>query len=112
AECGGMLALLEALADAEGHAAPMWGLLEGSARLGRRFQGIGAQAVELPEGPMRGHTFHHARMDSGMQPLCTARCPNDGPMAEAVYRRQRLTASFVHFYFPANPAAAAALFLP
>ena len=33
AECGGMLALLEALADKEGNAAPMWGLLEGSARL-------------------------------------------------------------------------------
>lgn len=112
AECGGMLALLEALADADGNAAPMWGLLEGSARLARRFQGIGAQAVDLPEGLLRGHTFHHARMDSDMQPLCAARCPNGGPMAEAVYRRQRLTASFVHFYFPSNPAAAAALFLP
>jgi len=31
---------------------------------------------------------------------------------EAIYRSQRLTASYVHFYFPSNPAAAAALFLP
>jgi len=112
AECGGMLALLEALADADGNAAPMWGLLEGSARLQPRFAGIGPQTVALPEGELRGHSFHHARMDSGMQPLCTARCPNDGPVAEAVYRRGRLTATFVHFYFPSNPEAAAALFLP
>ena len=31
---------------------------------------------------------------------------------EAVYRRQRLTASYVHLYFPSNPQAAARLFLP
>lgn len=112
AECGGMLALLEALADKEGHAAPMWGLLEGSARLQARFAGLGPQEAELPEGTLRAHTYHHARMDSGMTPLCRARCPNDSPTSEAVYRRKRLTASFLHFYFPSNPEAAAGLFLP
>lgn len=112
AECGGMLALLEALADVDGNAAPMWGLLEGSARLQKRFAGLGPQQVELPEGELRAHTYHHARMDSGMQPLCSSRCPNDSPTVEAVYRRQRLTASFLHFYFPSNPEAAAGLFLP
>ncbi|WP_420427055.1 cobyrinate a,c-diamide synthase [Algiphilus sp.] len=112
AECGGMLALLDALADVDGAAAPMWGLLEGSARLTSRVVGIGPQEVAFPEGVLRGHSFHHARMDSAMQPLCTAQCPNGGPMAEAVYRRKRLTATFVHSYFPSNPAATAALFLP
>ena len=112
AECGGMLALLEALADKEGNAAPMWGLLEGSARLQARFAGLGPQEAELPEGVLRAHTYHHARMDSGMTPLCMARCPNDSPTSEAVYRRKRLTASFLHFYFPSNPEAAARLFLP
>lgn len=112
AECGGMLALLDTLADAEGGTAPMWGLLPGSARLQKRFVGLGAQEVTLPEGTLRGHTYHHARMDSTAAPLAVARCPNGGPMAESVYRHERLTASFVHFWFPSNPRAAAQLFLP
>jgi cobyrinic acid a,c-diamide synthase len=29
-----------------------------------------------------------------------------------VYRDRRLTASFVHFYFPSHPEAAMRLFLP
>jgi cobyrinic acid a,c-diamide synthase len=29
-----------------------------------------------------------------------------------VFRHQGLTASYVHFYFPSNPAAVAGLFLP
>jgi len=33
-------------------------------------------------------------------------------MAAADCGNQRLTASYMHFYFPSNPAAAAALFLP
>jgi cobyrinic acid a,c-diamide synthase len=33
-----------------------------------------------------------------------------GREGEAIYRLGRLTASYVHFYFPSNPAAVAALF--
>jgi len=35
-----------------------------------------------------------------------------GSPGEAVYRLGRLTASYVHLYFPSNPDAAASLFLP
>jgi cobyrinic acid a,c-diamide synthase len=38
--------------------------------------------------------------------------PDGGPSREGVYRRERFTASFMHFYFPSNPAAAVALFQP
>ena len=34
------------------------------------------------------------------------------PVAEAVYRLGRLTASYIHFYLPSNPRAAAELLLP
>ena len=37
---------------------------------------------------------------------------NGGRGAEAVYRCGRLTASYVHFYFPSNPSALAALLAP
>nr|WP_245539043.1 cobyrinate a,c-diamide synthase [Thioflavicoccus mobilis] len=111
AECGGMLYLLERLADAQGHEAAMAGLLPGEARMQGRLAALGPQEVALPEGALRGHTFHHSRLETPLAPLTRARCPNGRETAEAVYRRGRLTASYVHLYFPSNPTAAARLFL-
>ena len=45
-------------------------------------------------------------------PLARGVCPNGKPVAEAVYRLGRLTASYIHFYLPSNPRAAAELLLP
>jgi cobyrinic acid a,c-diamide synthase len=42
-------------------------------------------------------------------PIVRARTPDDRD-GEAIYRLERLTASYVHFYFPSNPSAIAALF--
>jgi cobyrinic acid a,c-diamide synthase len=111
AECGGMLFLLDELVDAEGHAARMAGLVHGRAVLQPRLAALGLQEVALPEGMLRGHTFHHAHADIAATPLATAINPNGAPSREAVYRDRRLTASFVHFYFPSNPQAALRLFL-
>ncbi len=112
AECGGMLYALDALADADGVPLPMAGLLPGTARVHPRLAAIGLQQVELPEGTLRGHTFHHAHADIIATPLATATNPNGAPGREAVYRDRRMTASFVHFYFPSQPDAAMRLFLP
>lgn len=112
AECGGLLFVLDDLADADGNAAPMAGLLRGRARVHPRFTALGLQEVALPEGTLRGHTFHHARAEIAAAPIATAVNPNGAPSREAVYREQRFTASFVHFYFPSNPEAALRLFLP
>ncbi|TAN05477.1 MAG: cobyrinate a,c-diamide synthase [Rhodanobacteraceae bacterium] len=112
AECGGLLILLDSLSDGEGHAAPMAGLLHGRAALQQRLVALGLQDVALPEGALRGHTFHHAQAEIDAAPLATATNPNGAPSREAVYRDRRLTASFVHFYFPSNPDATVRLFLP
>lgn len=112
AECGGLLYTLDRLTDREGHDAAMAGLLPGHAAMQPRMAALGMQAVTLPEGALRGHSFHYARADIDGEPLVRAVNPNSGPTAEAVYRRGRMTASFVHFYFPSNPDAAARLFLP
>jgi cobyrinic acid a,c-diamide synthase len=112
AECGGMLFLLDELVDAGGHAARMAGLLSGRAALQARLAALGLQAVALPEGMLRGHTFHHAHADIAAAPVATATNPNGAPSREAVYRDRRFTASFVHFYFPSNPEAALRLLLP
>ncbi len=111
AECGGMLALLDGLAAHDGERWPMWGLLPGEASLQKRLVNLGMQAVTLPEGELRGHTYHHAHMQSMMTPASHTQPQRLNGQAEAVYRVGRLHASFLHLYFPSNPAAVAALFL-
>ncbi|MFW5909143.1 MAG: cobyrinate a,c-diamide synthase, partial [Thiohalospira sp.] len=113
AECGGFLYLLDTLADAAGNRAPMAGLLPGEARLAERVQGIGLQAAPLPEGEIRGHTFHHSRAEVDLEPVAHCiRARNRGSTAEAIYRQGRLTATYLHAWFPSNPGAVAALFRP
>ena len=112
AECGGMLYLLDSLTDLQGERFAMAGLLSGDAVMQKRLAALALQAVELPEGKLHGHTFHHSQLTTEMQPLVRGECPNYRRTAEAVYRIERLTASYVHFYLPGNPQAAAALFRP
>ncbi|VXC40478.1 Hydrogenobyrinate a,c-diamide synthase [Pseudomonas sp. 8Z] len=112
AECGGMLYLLNELRDKQGASGRMLGLLAGSAALQPRLTALALQAVTLPEGELRGHSYHHSRLQSPLEPLALGRCPNGKPVAEAVYRLGRLTASYIHFYMPSNPEAAAALLRP
>ncbi len=112
AECGGMLALLESLADASGQRAPMLGLLPGDAKLTAGLVNLGMHGLLLDEGEIRGHTFHHARLRTGLAPAHYTRPQREHGHAEAVFRRGRLFASFLHMYFPSNPAAVAGLFRP
>ncbi|MBA1190945.1 cobyrinate a,c-diamide synthase [Pseudomonas entomophila] len=112
AECGGMLYLLEALTDVAGQRAELLGLLSGEAVMQKRLAALALQTVDLPEGALRGHTYHHSLTETPHEPIARGHSPNGGRGAEAVYRLGRLTASYVHFYFPSNPEAAAALLRP
>ena len=112
AECGGMLYLLERLTDRDGNAADLVGLLPGRAVMQKKLAALALQDVELPEGRLRGHTFHHSVLDCALEPLALGECPNYRRTREAVYRVGRLTASYIHLYMPSNPQAAAELFLP
>lgn len=112
AECGGMLYLLESLADTEGKRYDMAGLLPGQAAMQPRLAALALQQVALPEGIIRGHTYHHSRLQSELQPIAQGQCPNGGKTAESVFRNGRLTASYVHFYFASNPELAAKLLKP
>ncbi|PCD01264.1 cobyrinate a,c-diamide synthase [Halopseudomonas pelagia] len=112
AECGGMLYLCESLTDAEGQSAELVGLLPGRATMQKRLTALALQEVALPEGTLRGHTFHHSSIECELEPLVRGECPNYKRTAEAVWRIGRLTASYIHLYLPGNPQAAAALFCP
>ena len=110
AECGGMMALFDTLTGLDGDAHALGGLLPGAVTMQSRLAALGMQEVALPEGTLRGHTFHYSQSATPLAPLARAANP-DGRAGEAFYRRQRLTASYMHLYFPSNPEAAARLFL-
>ncbi|TVO66859.1 cobyrinate a,c-diamide synthase [Denitromonas ohlonensis] len=112
AECGGMLALLDALTDHQGHRTSLIGLLPGEASMAKRLVNLGMHSVLLPEGEVRGHTFHHAQANCLRAPHDHSIAQRHNGTPEPIYRDGRLFASFVHLYFPSNPAAIAALFTP
>jgi cobyrinic acid a,c-diamide synthase len=111
AECGGMMALAESLADHSGATWRMAGLLPGSVAMQPRLAGLGPQGLPTAQGILRGHTFHYSKLETTVQAAAhTIKHPSALP-GEAVYRAGSLTASYFHAYFPSNPAAVAALFL-
>ncbi len=112
AECGGMLYLLESLTDVRGRRAEMLGLLPGHATMQDKLANLGLHGIELPEGTLRGHTFHYSRMESPLTPIAYSQAARHHGTGEPIYRQGRLTASYLHGYFPSDPAAAAHLFLP
>ena len=87
----------------------MAGLLPGRVRMRERVTAIGLQALALPQGELRGHTFHYSEFDTPLEPF--ARClPRGYGAGERCYRAGPVVASYLHGYFPSNPAAVAALF--
>lgn len=108
AECGGMMSLFDEVVDKTGVAHRFGGLLPGRSVMQKRLAALGTQFVDLPEGALSGHTFHYSKSESPLPPLARAHTA-DGREGEAIYRLNRLTASYVHIYFPSNPAAIAAL---
>lgn len=112
AECGGMLYLLESLTDVHGQRASLAGILPGSATMQPRLKGLGYQSVPMPDGVLRGHTFHHSAMETSLVPWARGERLFNTTPGEAIYREARLLASYLHTYFPSNPKAAAGLFAP
>jgi len=108
AECGGLLYLLDSLTDKNGQQAPMLGLLRGDAVMQNKLANLGLHSVVLPEGEVRGHTFHHSQTTSTLTPLTMTQGKRG--KAEPVYRDKKLLASYLHMYFPSNPTAIARLF--
>jgi len=104
AECGGMLALLDRLDGVK-----MAGVLPGHAVLQKRLVNLGLHSVALPEGTVRGHTFHHSLSEVALDPIATSEPNRPQGRGEAVYRVNRLTATYMHLYFGSNPEAVAKL---
>ncbi len=113
AECGGMLYLMESLTDKAGNQGVMTGILPGHACMQNRLKGLGYQSAPMPGGVLRSHTFHHSQIASSLTPIAFGeRLYNASTAGEAIFQASRVTASYLHCYFPSNPTAAAQLFLP
>jgi cobyrinic acid a,c-diamide synthase len=112
AECGGMLYLCERLADKDGESAELLGLLPATATMQTHLAALGMQSVDMGEGELRGHTFHHSRLETALAPAFRGTPQRGKRPGEAVYRLGGLTASYLHLYFPSHPGAIARLFRP
>lgn len=110
AECGGLMYCMEHLVDGDGNAHAMLGLVPGHSRMSDRLTGLGIQSLHLPAGELRGHTFHHSRLEAGIEPATHTRRQRFDSAGEAVYIQRGLTATYFHAYFPSSPAAAATVF--
>jgi cobyrinic acid a,c-diamide synthase len=111
AECGGMLYLLESIMTKAGECGKMVGLIPGRAVMQNRLQGLGYQSAPMPGGVLRSHTFHHSTIETSLTPSAYGERLHNTSPGEAVFRINKLTASYLHCYFASNPAAAAQLFL-
>jgi len=118
AECGGMMAITNAVIDQNGLTSAMAGLLPGTVTMQKRLVALGGQmwaqsATEKNTATaLRGHTFHYSTFDTDWQPIANTYKQRDGTVGEAIYQIGNLRASYFHAYFPSDPAAAARLFLP
>jgi len=110
AECGGMMALADTLADQAGAVWAMAGLLPGAVAMQARLAGLGSQGLTTAQGVLRGHTFHYSKLETTVGPAAYTIKHPSAVQGEAWYRVGSLAASYFHAYFPSNPAAVAALF--
>jgi cobyrinic acid a,c-diamide synthase len=110
AECGGLLYCLETLTDYDDQTHEMLGLLTGQGAMEGRRGCQGMQTANLPEGPVRGHAHHRSTSQGTPAPIAYGQRQRHSAPGEAIYRQRRLTATYLHLYFPNNPTAVAKLF--
>ena len=113
AECGGMMVLFDAIVTVDGQSHPQWGLLPGTVTLQKRLAGLGPQQLSLPEGVLRGHTFHYSICSTALPAAYRTARSHQEPTpdaGEAVYQQGSIRASYFHAWFASCPEATAALF--
>lgn len=110
AECGGMLYLLSSLTDSHGKTRNLLNLFPGRAIMKPHLVNLGMHSAGFAQGELRGHTFHYSQLETAIQPLALTQPVGKGLRPEAVFRLGSMTTSFMHWYMPSNPVAAAALF--
>jgi len=110
AECGGFLYCLQTLTDLDENEYPMSALIPGYGAMRGKRGCQGMQVAPLPEGEVRAHAHHRSRSAETPEPIAHGKRQRHPAPGEAIYRERRLTATYLHLFFPSNPAAVAELF--
>jgi len=119
AECGGFMALMRSIVDAEDRSWPMAGVFPCTARMGTRFSALGYREARFtagtPLGPQgtaaRGHEFHYSRLEAAPPvqavPAVYALAGRKGPLdTPEGFLLGNTLGSYVHLHFASNPALA------
>ena len=112
AECGGYLYCLETLTDLDDNQFNLLNLMPGHGAMRGKRGCQGMQTLALPEGDIRGHAHHRSRSTTDIEPIAFGKRQRHPAPGEAIYRYGSLTASYLHIFFPSNPAVIAGLFNP
>ncbi|MDR3672755.1 MAG: cobyrinate a,c-diamide synthase [Holophaga sp.] len=112
AECGGYMALAEALVDADGRAHPMAGLIPGRSRMAGRLQSFGYKHLTAARDTLfcaagaegRAHEFHHSVWDGTIASPAWACRSLGGESSLQGHAEGNLLASYAHLHFGAMPS--------
>jgi len=110
AECGGFLYCLNELVDLDNQHHKMLGLLNGQGSMSGKRGCQGMQKAILPEGEIHGHAHHRSRAIMNIEAMGYGQRQRHPAPGEAIYRDKKLTASYLHLFFPSNPRLIADLF--
>jgi len=110
AECGGFLYCLNELIDLDNIHHKMLGLLTGNGSMSGKRGCQGMQKAILPEGDIHGHAHHRSRAIMDIEAIGYGQRQRHPAPGEPIYRDKKLTASYLHLFFPSNPALIANLF--
>lgn len=105
AECGGFLYTLDTLTDLNDACYPMAGLLAGDGAMRGKRGCQGMQIATLPEGELRAHAHHRSRSTVEQDPIAYGKRQRHPAPGEPIYRHKKLTATYLHLFFPSNPQA-------
>ncbi|WP_448569286.1 cobyrinate a,c-diamide synthase [Thalassotalea ganghwensis] len=119
AECGGMLYLLDELVALDGDRYEFCKVIPGQAQMQKNLAAIGSQWVDLASfigketrsaTMIKGHSYHYSKADIALTPIALSTHYPSNRTGESVYFHHNVIASYIHWYFPSNPAVAIAMF--
>jgi cobyrinic acid a,c-diamide synthase len=110
AECGGFLYCLKELIDLDNKHHNMLGILDGNGSMSGKRGCQGMQKAILPEGDIHGHAHHRSRAIMDIDAMGYGQRQRHPAPGEPIYRDKKLTASYLHLFFPSNPVLIANLF--
>lgn len=99
AECGGMMYLNKTLAPLKGASQPLCAILDATSKMQPKLSGLGLVETYIDNYNIRGHCFHYSTTLSNEKELGVVTTQR-GKQLSPVWQKNRVIASYVHWYFP------------